>query len=157
MQSPRCLSRLPGLLVQSVQHIPRWPGAQLSQHYLGVLFTRSALAGHWHPACLGYLIIAVTEHSVSGLQTAKAGARGGPRRPDPRRGRAQMGPRCQPGAAASDYRALGALLSGLCWAARLWLSEGRMISRLSLNKNSWIRHLPQVYFIKGLVIAGDIL
>lgn len=109
----------PGAAVQSVQHIPRWPGAQLSQHYLGVLFTQSALAGHWHPACLGYLTILVTEHSVSGLlQTAK----GGQRRPGPLGVRAQMGPRCQLGAAASAHRALGALLSGLCWSAWLWLS-----------------------------------
>lgn len=37
------------------------------------------------------------------------------------------------------------------------LLEGRTLSRLRPHKNSWIRHSPKVYFIKGFVIAGDIL
>lgn len=56
----------------AVHHITRWPRAQLSQHYRGVLLTLPALSGHWHPVCLRLPTIAVTRNSVSGLlQTTK--------------------------------------------------------------------------------------
>lgn len=56
----------------AVHHRTRWPGARLSQQYLGVLLTLPALSGHWPSACRKHLTIIVTESSVSDLtQTAK--------------------------------------------------------------------------------------
>lgn len=149
----------------AVHHIPRWPAAQLSQHYLGVLFTPAALSGHRHPACFRSLTSTVTGNSASGLiQTTRKY-----RRPGSCWGRAQMGlstpgqpPSCTHYAAAlspPDPRAeLCSCTALLCRRVRLfWLLEGWTISRLSLNAKSWIRHLSKVYFIKGSVIIGDTL
>lgn len=77
----------------AVHHITRWPRAQLSQHYRGVLLTPSALSGHRHPASLRLPTIAVTRNSVSGLlQTTK----GKYRRPESSLGKGPDGGQVQP-------------------------------------------------------------
>lgn len=125
----------------AVHCMTRWPGAQLSQQYLGVLFTLAALSGYRHPACLRHLTITVTENSVSGpIETTK-------REIKVARilfGEGTDGVRCQPGTATSLHTrhcSSGApcgprLRALLLYGSAVW--QGQLVPAFGEKNNFWI-------------------